>query len=224
MPLFDYVSIVDRASVDGPISAYLNPAGRNLCLDALAVMTDRWRWGTITESEWDELDAAIADTIKALMVNATIGQIIWRAGGIQPNELLCDGTQYNRVDYPDLYDVLDTAYIVNADTFRVPDLAHKSIVGEGSGWVVGDTGGAEDHTLITNEMPAHSHTNTPHSHSEGIAAPVLVTIGLEVPTAAAIPGVSVTGATGVVIDSTGGDQPHNNMPPYEVLTPVMVAY
>lgn len=212
MPLFDYASVQARAAEDSAMSTTLDSTGRNLCLDALSVMLDRWHWVALDDGDWDTLEAAISKALAALMTNTAIGQVVWRIGGIQANELLCDGSQYDRVDYPDLYDVLDSAYIVDADTFRVPDLAHKVMVGEGDGWDVGDTGGAEEHTLTVTEMPSHTHTYTPPTLNidlESPGAPDIFAAGLGLPTATS---------------SAGGDGAHNNMQPYEVVTPVIVAY
>jgi len=212
VPTFNYPSVSDRADVDSPISTILNPVGRNLCLDALQLMLDRWRWDTLSDGDWDTLEAEVSHAIGALMLNTMIGQVVWRVGGIQANELLCDGAQYDRVDFPDLYAVLDTAYIVDADTFRVPDLAHKVMVGEGDGWDVGDTGGSETHTLSESEMPTHTHNYTP---------PVM-NLDLEAPGAPDIFGAGLGLATAT--SSAGSSQAHENMMPYEVLTPVIVAF
>lgn len=38
-----------------------------------------------------------------------------------------------------------------------PDLRNKFVIGAGSTYVVGDTGGASSVTLTTNELPAHTH-------------------------------------------------------------------
>jgi len=51
-----------------------------------------------------------------------IGSIILFATGTTPDGTLpCDGSVYNRVDYPGLYAVLDTRYIIDADTFMTPN-------------------------------------------------------------------------------------------------------
>jgi microcystin-dependent protein len=51
-----------------------------------------------------------------------------------------------------------------------PNLQDRFIVGAGSGYSVGATGGADSVTLTVNEMPAHSHTGSTsgagsHSHT-----------------------------------------------------------
>ena len=209
---FSRASVLDRAVDDTALFTSFTAFGRNALLDAANLMLLRWRWQVMTDAEWDETEAAITKAIEALMTNTEIGTIKWRAGGIQANELLCDGSTYARVDYPDLYDVLDTAYIVDANNFTVPDLVRRTIVGEGSGWNVGDTGGAEEHTLTEAEIPAHTHSYTTPTFNIDVES-----VGVPDPTGVGNPQLPAT--TG----STGGGQAHNNMPPYHVLTPVIVA-
>jgi len=148
-----------------------------------------------------------------------LGEIILWAGGGTPSDtglLLCDGATYDRVDYPDLYDTLDAAFIVDADHFIVPDLVNRVPVGAGDLFSVGDIGGETDHTLSVAEIPAHSHTTIPHTHTEITAVASLAEAPV-VPIPSAVPGVGVTGSSGVTVDDTGGDEAHNNMQPYLAL-------
>lgn len=131
--------------------------------------------------------------------------------------LPCDGSTYLREDYPQLYAALDSAFILDADSFFVPDMRDLAIVGAGSSYSMGDTGGETEVTLSVGEMPAHSHSNTPHAHSEITAIPNLTTIGAGVPEPTAVPSVGTTGFTSVAIDNTGGDEAHNNLQPYIAL-------
>lgn len=158
-----------------------------------------------------------------------IGMIIPYATSSAPNGTLpCDGSTFDRADYPQLYDALDSIFIIDADHFKTPDLRGRAVIGAGQGdglsnRAVGATGGEETHVLTVGELAAHSHSNAPHSHSESVAAPNLTTIGVEPPQPTAVPAVGVTGAASVVIDNTGSDEAHNNMQPFYVLNYCMVA-
>ena len=83
------------------------------------------------------------------------------------------------------------------------DSAGMVIVGvtSGSGFEYNATGGEANHTLTEEEMPAHTHVARGN---------VITADGNFSNPAGIISGVLATGATG----STGGSDPHNNMPPY----------
>jgi microcystin-dependent protein len=142
------------------------------------------------------------------------GSIIPFAGRNPPNEwLMCDGQAVSRYEYQNLYDVIGRDYTpmntCNESLFCVPDLRGRVIVGVdgGTGRVtsnntLGAIGGEEMHTLTINEMPNHDHKINLASGSNGI--------------------YSAMNAIGgkfcdKTVDFSGGDQPHNNMQPYQVL-------
>lgn len=91
--------------------------------------------------------------------------------------LLCDGSAVSRATYSDLFSAIGTAYGTGdgSTTFNVPDYRGRTILGAGTGSsltarALGDTGGAETHTLTTDEIPSHNHggttgSNGAHTHS-----------------------------------------------------------
>jgi microcystin-dependent protein len=128
--------------------------------------------------------------------------------------LPCDGSTYLRADYPALYAVLDSSFIVDPDHFVTPDLRDRVMLGEGSSYAVGDVGGEAEHTLTITEMPSHAHTDAGHTHAEIAAVSAVINGGLEAPAAAAIPTGALTGSGFANIQNTGGDGAHNNLQPY----------
>lgn len=135
-----------------------------------------------------------------------IGQIMMLATDTPTWCLECDGSEYLKTDYPELWAVVDVAYETDATHFRVPDLQSRFPLG---GVLLGDSGGESAVTLTIAEMPAHTH-------SEQDPGSVVVQAGTP-SVALADPGLpSSTG-------STGGGEAHNNMPPYEVVRFVIVA-
>jgi microcystin-dependent protein len=100
-----------------------------------------------------------------------------------------------------------------------PDLTNKFIFGQGQGpnllaRKMGDTGGEENHTLTNNEIGDHNHAymsglssaNGLTDISGGGRDWASVLMGFQ--------GAAITGPT-------GGNMPHNNMPPYYVLAYIM---
>ena len=211
VPLFDLASLDSRAAVSPGGTAVFDALQSELVLDCLMVATDRWRWAAMSDSEWDALEVSIADALESVMMSSIIGTIVWRPGDALDNELVCDGSQYDRVDYPILYDRLDSSYIVDADTFSVPNLQDAFALGAGSAYSVGDTGGEATHTLSGAEMPVHTH---------GYTTPI-PNVDLEAP---GVPDIVAAGIGPVVsTGSAGGGAAHNNLPPYEALTPCLIA-
>lgn len=226
-PRYDYVALNQIALNDTGHFVFLDAWTINACLSILAQAIPLYYWMNdqhpLSDVQIDDLEAKLAEVQYQLM-NNVVGLIMPICTSVLPQgTLLCDGTVYNRVDYPNLYNAIDSAFIIDADTFQVPDLRDKFTIGSSTTKPVGDTGGSFEHTQTEGELATHTHTNTPHSHTEIGASPILVTIGLEVPTASAIPSAGVTGASSVMIDSAGGGEPMDITPPYIALRYVVVA-
>lgn len=64
------------------------------------------------------------------------------------------------------------------------------------------TGGEKTHTLTTNEMPSHNHPGAYWVQREGYG-------NINIGSTSAASRANISG-----IESVGGNQPHNNMPPY----------
>lgn len=146
------------------------------------------------------------------------GDIIWTgASSARAGFLLCDGSAVSRTTYADLFAVIGTTYGAGdgSTTFNVPNLKGRVPVGRDSGQTefdtLGETGGAKTHTLLTAEMPAHTHTQT------GLTVSALLGYGQTSP----ILGNATNAAGGAVTGSTGGGGAHNNLQPYLVLNGVI---
>ncbi len=185
-----------------------------------------WVYGAndVTDEQWNAIDLMRSDTELALMGNM-IGLIL-------PNVLAdisnigvldCDGETYLRVDYPILYDVIADHYIIDADNFFVPDLRNRFPSGASATVPIGTTGGEEEVTLDIDTLPSHGHTNVPHVHTAMGAVASVTALGAGVPTPAALATPVVTDAVGVTINNTGNGEAHNNIPPYEAISYVIVA-
>lgn len=208
-------------------------AGGNLCrrlsipvelihviTGALDQLTNAEAWepyGTMTPDEAADLCAAMVDEYLQSDGACMIGSIvagIWEE--LPGNMLWCDGSEYNRVDYPLLYAAIDSKYYTSEDTFQVPNLQSRFLVGAGEGddleeYDIADMGGAEEVTLYEENMPTHSHSVMESGFNVDVEPPA------GVPDAAG--GLPVPSSTG----STGGDVPHENRPPYYAVYYAIVA-
>ena len=90
-------------------------------------------------------------------------------------------------------------------TNGTPDLRNRFIVGAGSSYGIGNTGGEAFHTLTIAEMPSHTHEESGHGGWPGCACG----------------GDPVGHYKQVQTGPAGGNQPHENRPPYYALAYIM---
>lgn len=131
--------------------------------------------------------------------------------------LLCDGSAVSRTTYADLFGAIGTTYGAGdgSTTFNLPDLRGRVPVGvDGAAGrldandALGNTGGAQKHTLTTSEIAAHDHTLYVEDPGSG---PERVVV-------AGTPGTAYFESTPTAgTGSTGGGGAHNNMQPYQVV-------
>jgi microcystin-dependent protein len=114
-----------------------------------------------------------------------------------------------------LFSLLGTFYGGNGTiNFALPNLRGRVPIHFGNGFVQGQSGGEENHTLLQSEMPAHSHSLT--ATTVGAVAGAGPAGGLP---ATATQGAYRNGATQLVpmkpglMQNTGGSQAHTNMQP-----------
>ena len=153
------------------------------------------------------------------------GAVLPFAGASAPSgHLLCFGQAISRSTYSGLFTAIGTVYGVGdgSTTFNIPDLRGRVVAGQDDmggtsanrltdqsggvdGDVLGDTGGAETHTLTTAQLASHSHDVSPTNS---------IVMG----------GGSSHGASGgseglrtLSLDNTGGGGAHNNVQPTIIL-------
>lgn len=226
-PRYSYEAINNLALSDTGHFVFLDAWSISLLASMLSQNMPLYFWANdqfpLSEAEIDDLDNRLA-TAGGQLMQSLVGLIMPCATAVvPPGTLLCDGSVYLRADYPNLYDALDAAFVIDSDTFRVPDMRDSFVMGASATNAPGATGGSATITQTEAQMPTHTHTSPPHAHSESAAAPTAVTVGLEVPVPAAVPAVSSTGLTAVSIDAAGGGQPMDIIPPFVALRYVMVA-
>lgn len=94
-------------------------------------------------------------------------------------------------------------------------LKDRFLLGAGTTYTAGATGGAATHTLTVNEIPAHSHTNLYYNASgTGTSG---VTWGYNYTSNSSHSFRSSASESSGGIGNTGGSKAHNNMPPYLVV-------
>ena len=128
---------------------------------------------------------------------------------------LCDGQLLAISSNTALFSLLGTTYGGDGrTTFGLPDLRGRfpMHVGNGPGltprpW--GQKSGAESVTLTVAEMPQHGHAVT--------ADPGNTSSPVDNLPAESNDSIYATGTSGSVGPKAGGNQPHNNMPPFQTV-------
>jgi microcystin-dependent protein len=153
------------------------------------------------------------------MAQPYVGEIRMFAGNFAPaGWMFCEGQLLPISEYETLFNLIGTTYGGDGQsTFALPDLRGRIPLHQGNGFILAETGGAEEITLTVSQIPAHSHpflatqnaaagTSPSNTQTVGIAAlPTITPYGSDAPKSTAHPS-SVT--------SIGGSQPHNNFQPY----------
>lgn len=167
-----------------------------------------------------------------------IGLIMPYATATPPtNALACDGSIFLRESYPKLYERINPALVIDADSAYLPDLRDRFALGAGLTYATLSSGGAATVALTaaqngshSHTTQPHSHTNAPHSHTEITAIVSAAMEPVPVPVPSAIPGAGLTGPASVAIDpatvtvdNSGNGEAHENMPPYTALPYCIIA-
>lgn len=114
-----------------------------------------------------------------------------------------------------LFSILGTQFGGNGTTnFALPNLQGRMPIHQGSGYIVGESGGEVDHVLSLNEMPSHTHQAMARSAATtGTPSGATWAAGSTLAFAPTADTVMSAGAVG----NAGGSQPHENQAPYLVL-------
>ena len=133
----------------------------------------------------------------------------------------CDGHLMSIMQNQALFSIIGTTYGGDGrSTFALPDLRSRSPVHFGTGTTgqtvaLGEVSGEENHTLLSPEMPIHTHSVLGGSNAPTVANPQ----GAFFATSPAGGPAIYNSPPNVVLDPhavgpTGGSQSHNNLSPY----------
>ena len=75
--------------------------------------------------------------------------------------LICNGSEVSQATYPALFAVIGNTWgaAVTQGNFKLPNLTGRTLIGAGTGYALGSTGGEATHQITLEEMPAHRHGN-----------------------------------------------------------------
>lgn len=150
------------------------------------------------------------------MAQPYVGEIRMFAGNFAPaGWMFCEGQLLPISENETLFQLIGTTYGGDGEsTFALPDLRGRIPIHQGNGFILAETGGAEEITLSVNQMPAHSH---PLLASGDLGNQGTVPGSLIANSQGALyyieqaPNVNMNAAC---IGPVGGSQPHTNFQPY----------
>lgn len=169
-------------------------------------------------------DATVVSPISSGTQNVAgyVGEIsLFADNQLRENHVWADGSTIDPATWPDLAAYAATAgWETDSGTgwYKTPNLQGCFLLPSSSEHAVNTTGGEKEHTLTVAEMPAHTHVfKNPMLAFTSTPASGQYTVHLDATSSGAgWLGTDTLGAQATV--STGGGQPHNNMPPYYVVT------
>jgi microcystin-dependent protein len=130
----------------------------------------------------------------------------------------CDGQLLPLSQNTALFSLLGTTYGGNGQTtFALPDLRGRAPLSPGQGpglasYSLGEVGGVESVTLLSTQMPAHTHAQPAANGQQTTNRP-----NGAVPARGGVYADSGDGAALDPTSSAGGSQPHENRSPYLAL-------
>ncbi|AGC41676.1 phage tail collar domain-containing protein [Myxococcus stipitatus DSM 14675] len=160
------------------------------------------------------------------MSDQFIGEIRIFAGNFAPQGwALCEGQILSIAQNQALFAILGTTYGGNGQTtFALPDLRGRYPMQSGQGpglspRALGEQGGVETVTLISTQMPAHTHSLNVSSQDGDTETPVGTVLAADTEaTATNYRSAPIDGTMNpMAIGIAGGSQPHQNMCPFLVL-------
>ncbi|HRF50576.1 MAG TPA: tail fiber protein [Anaerolineales bacterium] len=150
------------------------------------------------------------------MAQPYVGEIRIFAGNFAPaGWQFCEGQLMPISENETLFQLIGTTYGGDGEsTFALPDLRGRLPLHQGNGFILAETGGAEEITLTVNQIAAHAHpllavdrvANDPNPGGN-----LLAESSVEY---AYSPETATTSLTPSAIGSVGGSQPHTNFQPY----------
>lgn len=150
------------------------------------------------------------------MAQPYVGEIRMFAGNFAPaGWMFTEGQLLPISENETLFQLIGTTYGGDGEsTFALPDLRGRIPIHQGNGFILAETGGAEEITLTVNQIPAHTH---PLLASGDPGNQVNVQGALTSNSQGAVPYIEDPPSVNMApqaIGPVGGSQPHTNFQPY----------
>ena len=150
------------------------------------------------------------------MAQPYVGEIRIFAGNFAPaGWMFCEGQLLAISENETLFQLIGTTYGGDGQsTFGLPDLRGRLPVHQGNGFILAESGGAEEITLTVSQIAAHGHPllavnglgNDPNPQGNLLAESSVVSMYQS--------GAANVAMAPASVSQVGGSQPHANFQPY----------
>lgn len=152
------------------------------------------------------------------MAQPYVGEIRMFAGNFAPaGWMFCEGQLLPISENETLFQLIGTTYGGDGQsTFALPDLRGRIPLHQGNGFILAETGGAEEITLTVSQIPAHSHPFLASNDTASGVNPAGNLVGTTnvAKKIYASAGSPTSPMAPAAVNGTGGSQPHTNFQPY----------
>jgi len=150
------------------------------------------------------------------MAQPYVGEIRMFAGNFAPaGWMFCEGQLLPISENETLFNLIGTTYGGDGQsTFALPDLRGRVPIHQGNGFTLAETGGAEEITLTTAQIPTHSHPLLASINVSQDTSPQNKVLGQSGSALLYIQDAPDTNLSFLSVSNIGGSQPHTNMQPY----------
>lgn len=150
------------------------------------------------------------------MAQPYVGEIRMFAGNFAPaGWMFCEGQLLPISENETLFQLIGTTYGGDGEsTFALPDLRGRLPIHQGNGFILAETGGAEEITLTVNQIPAHSHPMLASTNASQDPNPSGKVVGQSGSALLYIQDATDSNMSPLAVTSVGGSQPHTNFQPY----------
>src|SRR5688500_14696627 len=149
------------------------------------------------------------------MAQPYVGEIRMFAGNFAPSGwMFCQGQLLPISENETLFQLIGTTYGGDGQsTFALPDLRGRLPIHQGNGFILAETGGAEEITLTVQQIPVHAHSMIVLDHPGNQINPGGSLPGHSFNVSPYINATPAASFNPAVISPVGGSQPHTNFQP-----------
>ncbi|RUX73368.1 MULTISPECIES: tail fiber protein [unclassified Mesorhizobium] len=145
-----------------------------------------------------------------------IGEIRMFAGNFAPaGWMFCQGQTIPISENDALFQLIGTTYGGDGEeTFKLPNLASRVPLHQGTGFIIGQTGGVEDVTLSIQQMTGHTHAMLATTSVSSQTSPANNVVAQSSTGKLYVEDTPTANLANPVVGMSGGGWPHTNLQPY----------